>query len=513
MNIKKVCLVFLLSCFGFACSRAEEPSSTNVLNSNSVFPDIFFVVIDSLRADHLGVYEYPRNTSPFIDELSKQSLVFEKAYSASTYTCESVSSILMGCYPSSTPWSTGWRAQIDPTVTTLPEVLKKNGYTTLLFTDHPALEEQMFSKGFDYVQRLTKEFGISGNGVKLVEEILKYVNTLEIDKPLFIYVHIYDPHEPYEPPPSYYLRFADKIYEKPLRLYDEIRFHLPELVQQGFGPGDVRFEDLVLRYDAEIALTDDCLKKLYLSMNKLRKGKKSVWLITADHGEEFLDHGFFEHAWRLYLETIRVPLIIHAPYINTQMQKIENEVSLVDMYPSLLQLVGISFIDPGWDGIVLPLLDWWKGEKKEPPGKRVIISELYLPSRTIGRSFIKNGWQYLNWQQWLTWQQCSEYAQKQKQLREEYMKGVRQPRLFCGEPQFEELLLPDEKGFPQKPADRTQHTEMWNTFKKEWEKWCSSRPIMKTDKEKMELNPPPEKEKKEEISPEEKERINQGGYF
>lgn len=513
IKIETVFILLFIFLSGIACGREDEGAVINISNKDSAYPDILFVVIDSLRADHLGVYGYPRNTSPFIDEIARQSLIFEKTYSASTYTCESVSSILMGRYPSSTPWSTGWQAQIDPTATTLPEVLKNQGYITLLFTDHPALEEQMFGKGFDYAKVLTKQFGLSGNGVKLIEEILKYINILDMNKPLFIYIHIYDPHEPYDPPPSYYLRFADKIYEKPLRLYDEIRFHLPELVQQGFGPSDIRFEDLVLRYDAEIALTDDCIKTLYSSLSKLRKEKKTIWFITADHGEEFLDHGFLEHAWRLYLETIRVPLIIHAPYINSQTQRIDSEVSLVDMFPTILKLLGITWTDPNWDGIALPLTDWWKGEKKELPEERVIISELYLPSRTIGRSFIKNGWQYLNWQQWLTWQQCSEYAQKQKQLREDYMKGVRQPRSFCGEPEFEELLMPDEKGFPKKTVDNTQHPEVWKTFKKEWDKWCSSRPAMKTDKEKMELNPPPEEEQKEEITPEEKERINQGGYF
>ncbi len=506
--------VFVLVIFIFVQSCAENNNPPPQQDNKSNHPDIFFVVIDALRADHLGIYGYQRDTSPFIDSIAKQSLIFEKAFSTSSYTCESVSSILMGRYPSSTPWSTGWKAQIDPNIQTLPEVLKNNGYTTLLFTDHPALEEYMFGKGFDYVKQLTKEFGQSGNGVKLVEEILKYVNSLDINNPVFLYVHIYDPHEPYDPPPSYYLRFADKIYPHPLRMYDEVRFHLPELVQQGFGPGDVRFEDIVLRYDAEIALTDDCLKTLYNSVKKLRQGKDSLWIITADHGEEFLDHGFVEHAWRLYPESIHVPLIVNAPNITIQMYRIETEVSLVDMFPTILSFINITYNDNNLDGISLPILDWYKGEKKEFRPDRIIYSELYLPSRTIGRSLIKNGWQYLNWQQWLTWEQCSEYAQKQRQLREEYLQEIRNPRSFCAEPELEELLIPDDKGCPKQFADRSQHKEMWEYFRKEWEKWCSSRPPMKTDKEKLELNPPPSQTKQQNaISPEEQEKITSGGYF
>ncbi len=513
INKRSIVLSLFLTFICFSCSGADVVNLPGPERGTSELPDIFFVVIDSLRADHLGFYGYQRNTSPFLDSVAKQSLVFEKAYSASTYTCESVSAILMGRYPSSTSWSTGWRAQIDPTVTTLPDVLKNHGYTTLFFTDHPALEESMFGKGFHYVKRLTKEFGLSGNGVKLIEEILKYVNTLETNTPLFIYVHIYDPHEPYEPPPSYYLRFENKIYSNPLRLYDEIRFHLPDLVQQGFGPGEARFEDLVLRYDAEIAHTDDSIKTMYSSIKKLRSDRNSIWVITADHGEEFLDHGFVEHAWRLYLETIRVPLIIHAPYLSLEMKRVEQEVSLVDLFPTLLLMVGISWLDPKWDGIALPIRDWYQGKKQETVSGRVIFSELYLPSRTIGRSLVRNGWQYLNWQQWLTWQQCSEYAQKQRQLREEYLNGNRQPRPFCADPEYEELLIPDEKGFPSKSVDKAQHIDMWDYFRKEWKKWCLTRPEMKTDKEKLELNPPSKDEGTQEITPDEVMKIQHGGYF
>ncbi len=507
--------VFLFFCLFSGCGSADTVGSQNVTHSDSSsHPDIFYVVIDALRADHLGVYGYRRNTSPFIDSLAKQSLVFERAYAPSTYTCESVSAMLMGRYPSSTPWSTGWYAQIDPTISTLPEIFAQSGYTTMLFTDHPALMKHEFGKGFEHVEALTTEFGISGNGTKLVEKILTYVNQIDEHKPIFAYIHIYDPHEPYEPPPSYYLRFENKIYTKPLRVYDEIRFHLPELVQQGFGPGEPRFEDLVTRYDAEIAFTDDSVRTLYSSMERLRNNRNSVWLITADHGEEFLDHSFVEHAWRLYFETIHVPLLIHAPFLCSQMQKINEEVSLVDMFPTLIRLTGISFSDPQWDGIALPITDWINGDKTSNLKERVIFSELYLPTRTIGRSLIKNGWQYLNWQQWLTWQQCSEYAQKQKQLREEYDKGTLQPRSFCAPPEFEELLSPDEKGIPQKSVEKSEHLEMWNFFKGEWNKWCSTRKEMKTDKEKKELNPaPPTAEKKEELTEEEKTTINSGGYF
>ncbi|MCA1901782.1 MAG: sulfatase [Candidatus Hydrogenedens sp.] len=522
IRIKIVLPVLLVYLFVsiFGCSDVSQsanlitPSKTS-LNS---YPDIFVIVIDALRADHLGVYGYTRDTSPFLDQLSEQSLIFSRAYAPSTFTRESVSAILTGRYPSSNPWGTGWRAQVSPDITTISEVFKQNGYETFLFTDQPALESYMYGKGFNHVEVLTSDYGLSGNGPRLVEQLLKTINNINSDLPIFAYIHFYDPHDPYEPPPSYYLRFKDKIYQRPLRVYDDIRFHLNELVQQGFGSGDPRFDDLIVRYDAEIALSDDCIKTLYRSIEKLRSGKKSVWVVTADHGEEFLDHGFVEHAWHLYFETIRVPLIIHAPFIGIKKRWVHSETSLVDLFPTLITLAGFNYIDKGWDGISLPVADLLSGENVPEIGNRIIFSELYLPTRTIGRSLIQDGWQYLNWQQWLTWQECVEYAQKQKQLRDEYDKGIRHPIPFCGETKFEELIAPNDKGFPSTFVPVTEQEERWRMFREAWRKWCANRPEPISDHEKMRLNPPPvksenQKEADSPITPQIQDSINNSGYF
>ncbi len=467
-------------------TEASSPHTANISNSAHNLPDVFIVVVDALRADHVGAYGYHRNTTPFIDTIAEKALVFTRAYASSSFTRESVSALFTGRYPSSTPWSMGWMAQVDPEVKTIAEVFAENGYQTILCTDQPALEPEMFGKGFNIVEYYTDKYETSGNGDKIVESLLKKVSELKEDKPLFVYLHFYDPHAPYEPSASFYLRFSDKIYPAPLRLHDEVRFNLPKLIEQGFGPGEERFEDLVLRYDAEIAMVDESIKKLYESISKLRKDRETLWIFTADHGEEFLEHGFVEHAWRLYFESIHIPLIIsHSPYTCKRIN-IPDEVSLVDLFPSIVTHLNLPFSDH-WDGIALPLKEWMKGEKNPLQTNGKSISELNIPTRTVGISLIKDGWQYLCWQKWLTWQECSEYASKQGELREMYFQGKLSAPKFCSQPVYEELISPDENGYPKNFTSPENNKEILIKLKDTMREWCSKRPEMKTDIEKKKI--------------------------
>ncbi len=472
-------VVVLLLLFALFTNDGESEASL----SASKLPDVFVIVIDALRADHVGAYHYKRDTTPFIDTLAEKGIVFERAYSPSSFTRESVSALFMGRYPSSTPWSMGWMAQVDPEVKTMAECFMENGYYTVFCTDQPALEPEMFGKGFNLVEYYTDQYNTSGNGDKIAENLIKKVSELTSEVPLFVYMHFYDPHSPYEPYPSFYLRFADRIFLAPLRLYDEVRFNLPKLVEQGFGPGEPRFEDLVLRYDAEIAMVDESVRRVYESISRLRKGREILWIITADHGEEFLEHGFVEHAWRLYLESIHIPLIINlSPGSNVGI-RIPDEVSLVDIFPTLTKYLNFSFND-GWDGVALPLNEWLKG-KKEPQGvDRVIISEINIPTRNIGMSLIKGGWQYLCWQKWLTWEECSEYASKQGALREELFQGGLEFPKFCSQPVYEEFIGPDENGYPRKSVSFKDNEVVFLRLREIMKDWCSKRPGMKSDIEK-----------------------------
>lgn len=455
--------------------------------NNKNLPDVFILVIDSLRADHVGTYGYYRNTTPFIDSIAKKSLVFERAYAPSSFTRQSVSALFMGKYPSSTPWSTRWMAQPDPNVTTIAECFRSSGYLTFLYTDHAALVPEVYSRIFDFIEYYTDKYNKSGNGDKIVEKFINEVSKVDPNRPIFVYFHFYDPHHPYEPMPSYYLEFTDKIFPNPLRLGEDVRPNIPQLVKQGFGPGEERFDDLVLRYDAEILMVDDSVEKLYKNVSKLRQNRKAIWIITADHGEEFLDHGFVDHAWRLYIESIHVPFLFHLTSKELGGRRIWDEISLVDVYPSLVSFLKLS-CNVDWDGIVLPLEEWIKGEEKKIDTNRIIVSELLIPTRNIGISLIKEGWQYLCWFRWLTVEQCSEYAKIQRNLRKIYEEGKLTYPKYCSDPiVHEEFISPDSRGYPKNFVSFNSNEQVFSELRAFREMWCTKRSNEKPFEEKMEF--------------------------
>jgi len=174
------------------------------------------------------------------------------------------------------------------------------------------LKDPAFTRGFDTIAHLPTAWGISRAGVRLSEKASGFIETHRDDR-FFLYLHYLDPHGPYDPPDERYLALAGRKYETQVSLYGDVRPRCTELVQGGFGPGDARFEDLVLRYDAEILDTDAAIGAMMGSLRRLGLSKRTLVVVTADHGEEFLEHGFVEHAWTLYRESLHIPLLIWAP--------------------------------------------------------------------------------------------------------------------------------------------------------------------------------------------------------
>lgn len=392
-----VCIAAVLVFLG---ARVSGKAPTFPLPSGNLAPsdcNIVFVLIDSLRADHLGCYGYRRNTSPFIDSLAAQGLLFEEAMSMSSFTGESVSAILSGNYPSCSPTGTGWFAIPNPDTVNLAEALQKAGYVTGLFTDSPVLFDPAFDKGFNENEHIEQKWGISHQGFRLSRRALEFLEKNRGAK-TFTYLHYMDPHSPYEPTPERYLKFADKIFGSPLDLDKDVRPVVPELQASGFGSGDERFEDLVLRYDAEITETDDAVKLLLDGMKELGILEKTIVIVTADHGEEFLEHGYVEHGWQLYRESIHVPLIVWAPGL-VKPARIKDCVSHIDMFPTL---AAVASTEPRSDVQGKPLLRTQDQTLSYIPSDRPVISELFLETRASLRAIIADGHKYLAAQRWLT---------------------------------------------------------------------------------------------------------------
>jgi arylsulfatase len=311
-------------------------------------PDILLITIDALRADHVSAYGYKRLTTPAVDRIARRGVLFTKAMTQAPYTKAAIASLMSGLYPTThktvtatVPYSetmTGHPATkpvstdvLPSTIATLPEELRDAGYRTLGFTANPFLIETFgFAQGFDVFRFFPgADFATAD---RLVEEALSAVDGSDA-RPLFLWVHVMEPHSPYVPP-----RWADDMFElegSP-QLIPDIRA-VPHWLVPG-TPDDLRLYER--RYDQEIAAADVAVDTLIRGFAQLRDGTNTVTVITADHGEQFFDHGGFEHNTTLYEELIHIPLIVTAPKLAPRV--VETPVELLDLYPTLLGFAGLE---------------------------------------------------------------------------------------------------------------------------------------------------------------------------
>jgi arylsulfatase A-like enzyme len=213
-----------------------------------------------------------------------------------------------------------------------------------------------------------------------------------------MYLHYLDPHGPYDPPPEFYQRFQDQIFEEPVALYSYVRNKCQLLIEEGFGPGEDRFEDLVLRYDAEIAFVDHSLEALFRRLRELELLENTMVVLTADHGQEFLEHDYVEHAWTLYRESLHIPLIFWAPG-KIKPGRIDSLVSTVDILPTLLSLLEITHERDDFDGT--PLFRYERSDFHFSPPEKPYIAEVLIQHRSLIRTVIQGPWKYIASQRWL----------------------------------------------------------------------------------------------------------------
>lgn len=367
------CLPVLL----VACGRPFDPAHE----------DIVLVVVDTLRADHLGAYGYGRGTSPRLDALARQATVFDSAWSAAPWTLPSVMSIMTSRYPSShRVENDGLKLASD--VPTLAETLNKAGYATGGFVAHVYVSSAF---GFDRGFQVFDDFGLSRPGYRLeagMEPTADKVTDAALAwlgrqgrKPVFLLVHYFDPHWPYDPPERYRTLFPD-AYAGPLDArYDSISRYLDPMVTI---PADYR-EFLIDRYDGEIRFVDDEIGRLLDGIAASGRAPRTWVIVTADHGEEFKDHGSMGHGRRLYEETVHVPLVIGRPAAGAAPPharpdpagRVSVPAGGIDLFPTIAALAGVP-TPAGLQGeSLVPLLRARPGGPggAGPPADRPLVCE------------------------------------------------------------------------------------------------------------------------------------------
>ena len=309
--------------------------------------NIILISLDTLRADHLGCYGYERETSPAIDTLAEDSALFLNTYSSSPWTLPSHVSLLT----SLNPMRHGVHYEnekMDSSFVTLADLLRQEGFFCSAFTGGGFVNAVYgFSKGFDSYGQSSRGIHQKDSAEWICASALDWIEDHR-DRDFFLFIHTYQPHNPFSSPPPFNSLFLDE---------DDRWNELDMLEYVGGKKGifkklpDRERENIVNLYDGEIRYTDaKLIGPLMGRLKELGLYDSSLIILTSDHGEEFYDHGGWEHGHTLYDELLKVPLIIKLPESRFAKTRISTIVRLIDVMPTILDEQGISVSGLDLDG-------------------------------------------------------------------------------------------------------------------------------------------------------------------
>jgi arylsulfatase A-like enzyme len=288
---------------------------------------VVLVSIDTLRRDHVGAYGYGKPTTPAIDAFASRAIVADDAVSVSSWTLPAHLSMLTSVDP-------GAHGGVDmqhgsnkrfPSLATL---FKRAGYATQAVTSHLYVSGVYgLDEGFDYL-----DFHQDRRASDVADRAIGLLDRLG-DRPFFLFLHFYDPHWHYAPPPETLGLFESSYAGKVTGLWGEFS----KLDRSTLGPADLAH--LLALYDGEIRYTDDNLKRILTHLSERGLDGGTLVLVTSDHGEEFLEHGSWEHQKTLYEEVIRIPLMVAGPNVAPRHEA--QQATLLDVAPTLLAWAGL----------------------------------------------------------------------------------------------------------------------------------------------------------------------------
>ncbi len=345
-------------------------------------PDVIILLVDALRADHLGCYGYGRETTPAIDALAADGVVFRQAITQSTFTKSSIASLFTSRYPyqhgvywgshRETPQSITSDV-LAGTETTLAEVMREHGYFTAAWIQNSHLRHFMgFAQGF------VRYRDQQGSIARIHRSFRPWLRTAATRYPYFAYLHYIDLHDPYRPKPPY-----DTLFGSYSDVYAGVDFrrwgaYLKAVREKEQSLSQADVDQLIAYYDGQLRYIDEQIGRLLGDLRESGLYDDSLIILTADHGDAFMEHGFISHSSKPYEELARVPLIVKFPQRGTsdgrpqrgtsdgrpqrgtsdgrpqrgtsdgrpggrfRGQTVEPQVRLVDLMPTILEVVGIE---------------------------------------------------------------------------------------------------------------------------------------------------------------------------
>lgn len=304
-------------------------------------PNVILITIDTLRADRLSCYGYKKPTTPFLDRIAAEGVLFSNAYSTSSWTAPSMASLFTALYPR----EHGVRHGVVEGLTvvrqeglsrrwiTSAEVMKAAGYTTFAILSNGHTSEQTgFSRGFDHFVSLW--FKDSPEPNKVVE---RWLPLLRKSEPYFLWVHYFDPHAPYTLHSDWITKYAENLEEcrkwSGIQMRD-LRNQLGEI--RSSAAARAALQDL---YDGEIRFCDEYVRQL---CEMLDAEQRAMVIVSADHGEAFLEHGMIGHGESLFEPVVKVPLIIRFPDRRFAGKTISVPVSNKDILPTIAEALQLE---------------------------------------------------------------------------------------------------------------------------------------------------------------------------
>jgi arylsulfatase A-like enzyme len=333
--------------------------------------NLILISIDTLRADRLGAYGYDRATSPAMDALARSGVRFETAIAEAGWTLPSHVTLMSGL-PPALHGATVPTRKVSADVPLLAEVLRDAGFHTVGLTAGRFLAKRFgFDRGFVYFDDggLSFKRALAGAGARIAE--------MDSAERFFVFIHTYDVHCPYDPPPAYAARFETR--PKADHLETSGRCGNPHYNKMALTAGQARF--ISDRYDGSIRYADDLLSGFLTRLERLGVLDTTVVAIVSDHGEEFLEHGKVGHRGTLYIQSLRVPWLMAGPGLPPRV--VREPVGLADVMPTLLDLLAVP-APPMRGSSLMPVI---RGERVAR-GDRMIFSQndwgLNLYSAVVG---------------------------------------------------------------------------------------------------------------------------------
>ena len=352
-------LVLLLIKCTLLAETPKVPTSNPAKKSQA--PNIILITIDTTRADRMGFLGFKGGLTPNLDALAQGSVIFTRAYSQVPLTTPSHAVLLTGTYPQFNHVE-DLGSPLGKDLPDLPDILRHHGYHTAAFIGAIILDPKNamapgFDRGFDFYDgtfhpRRPGESSYDSQE-RRAEEVessaIRWLNR-HPQRPFFVWLHFFDPHDPYDPPSPFKERYPSKP------------------------------------YDGEIAYTDSVIGNFVKELRRRNLYENSIIAIAGDHGEAFGEHGEERHGMLLYDETVHVPLLVKLPGARSGGKRINARVGLVDVAPSLLGAAGIN-PPSAMQGIsMLPLMESTGSVAQEKSEERAVYSESNYARRNFGWS-------------------------------------------------------------------------------------------------------------------------------